>query len=86
MIQKRQHELAATKRLSQSKIAVELKPDELGKWHHPDDRLKKAAKLRFHLFLSHVWDTGQDVMRTVKQLLKDMVPGICVFLDVDGAQ
>lgn len=38
----------------------------------------------FHLFLSHVWGTGQDQMRIVKQRLLEMVPELEVFLDVDG--
>ena len=38
---------------------------------------------RFHLFLSHVWGTGQDQMRIVKQRLVEMLPDIRVFLDVD---
>lgn len=37
----------------------------------------------FHLFLSHVWGTGQDQMRVIKQRLKEMMPTVAVFLDVD---
>jgi hypothetical protein len=51
---------------------------------------KRDAKLlrlvdgqRHHLFLSHVWKTGQDQARVIKQLLKEVLPGIRVFLDVD---
>ena len=33
---------------------------------------------RYHLFLSHVWGTGQDQMRIVKQRLLEMVPSIKV--------
>lgn len=36
----------------------------------------------FHVFLSHVWGTGQDQMRIVKQRLVEMMPNIAVFLDV----
>ena len=42
-----------------------------------------AVSGRFHIFLSHVWSTGQDQMRIVKQRLIEMLPGVCVFLDVD---
>jgi len=42
-----------------------------------------AGPLDFHLFLSHVWGTGQDQMRVVKQRLREMVPELRVFLDVD---
>ena len=38
----------------------------------------------FHTFLSHVWGTGQDQMRIVKQRLLEMIPDLHVFLDVDG--
>ena len=37
----------------------------------------------FHIFLSHVWGTGQDQMRIVKQRLLELVPALAVFLDVD---
>jgi len=40
----------------------------------------------FHLFLSHVWGTGQDQMRIVKQQLREMMPNILVFLDVDNLE
>ena len=41
------------------------------------------AKDNTHLFLSHVWSTGQDQMRIVKQRLLEMIPELRVFLDVD---
>lgn len=37
----------------------------------------------FHVFLSHVWGTAQDQMRIVKLRLREMIPEIRVFLDVD---
>uniref|UniRef100_A0A7S4JF41 TIR domain-containing protein n=1 Tax=Prymnesium polylepis TaxID=72548 RepID=A0A7S4JF41_9EUKA len=37
----------------------------------------------FHLFLSHVWGSGQDQMRVVKQRLVEMLPTSKNFLDVD---
>jgi hypothetical protein len=53
-------------------------------------RYKKSGKevyappltppLNFHLFLSHVWGTGQDQMRIVKQRLLEMIPNVSVFL------
>ena len=39
----------------------------------------------FHVFLSHVWGTGQDQMRIIKQRLKEMAPDVEVFLDVRRA-
>jgi len=44
---------------------------------------KPRARSGFHIFLSHVWGTGQDQMRVVKQRLLEMVPDMRVFLDVD---
>jgi len=40
----------------------------------------------FHTFLSHVWGTGQDQMRIVKQRLLEMIPDLSVFLDVDDLE
>jgi len=37
----------------------------------------------YHLFLSHVWTSGQDQMRIIKQRLLELVPDLTVFLDVD---
>ena len=39
--------------------------------------------VRFHAFLSHSWSTGQDQARSLKELLKALVPGLDLFLDVD---
>ena len=36
----------------------------------------------YHIFLSHVWSSGQDQMATVKRQLQLLLPGIRVFLDV----
>ena len=38
---------------------------------------------KWHAFISHVWRTGQDQVRGIKQLLREVVPGIQIFLDVD---
>jgi len=38
---------------------------------------------RFHLFLSHTWNTGQDQCAAIKRQLQLHLPGIKVFLDVD---
>jgi len=40
----------------------------------------------FHIFLSHVWGTGQDQMRIVKQRLLEMIPDLHAFLDVDDLE
>ena len=38
---------------------------------------------RWHLFLSHVWGTGQDQCATIKRQLCALLPGVLIFLDVD---
>jgi hypothetical protein len=48
--------------------------------------LPPAAGGGFHIFLSHVWGSGQDQMRVVKQRLREMLPGASVFLDVDDLE
>ena len=40
----------------------------------------------YHLFLSHVWGTGQDQMRIIKQRLLEMIADLSVFLDVDDLE
>ena len=40
----------------------------------------------WHLFLSHIWGTGQDQCATIKCQLKILVPSASVFLDVDDLQ
>ena len=40
----------------------------------------------YHTFLSHVWGTGQDQMRIVKNRLQEMMPDLSVFLDVDDLE
>jgi len=43
-----------------------------------------ASGLAYHAFISHVWSTGQDQARLVKEELLSMMPGVQVFLDVDN--
>ena len=40
----------------------------------------------YHLFLSHIWGTGQDQMWIVKTRLREMLPEARVFLDVDDLE
>ena len=54
-----------------------------------DDTLVAAPPIEangYHIFLSHVWGTGQDQMRIVRQRLLEMMPDLSVFLDVDDAR
>lgn len=48
-----------------------------------DIELPVLAADEYHLFLSHVWGTGQDQMRIVKQSVLALIPDAQVFLDVD---
>ena len=41
---------------------------------------------RYHLFLSHIWSTGQDQCASIKQRLCLLLPGVQVFLDVDDLE
>mmetsp|Transcript_23187 Transcript_23187/g.71018 ORF Transcript_23187/g.71018 Transcript_23187/m.71018 type:complete len:1131 (+) Transcript_23187:1596-4988(+) len=41
---------------------------------------------RYHMFLSHVWSTGQDQVAVIKRQLSRMMPGIRIFLDVDDLE
>ena len=48
--------------------------------------LSLAAGQRWHLFLSHIWSTGQDQCATIKRQLCSLLPGVSVFLDVDDLE
>lgn len=41
---------------------------------------------KWHLFLSHIWTSGQDQVAVMKRQLQLMCPGISVFLDVDDLE
>ena len=41
---------------------------------------------KYHIFISYTWSSGQDQVRSVKQLLKEVLPGIRIFLDVDDLE
>ena len=46
-------------------------------------RLPRAGK--HHLFISHVWRTGQDQAKSIALLLTQLLPSMKVYLDVDEA-
>ena len=48
--------------------------------------LPMAAAQRWHLFLSHLWGTGQDQCATIKRQLCLLLPGVSVFLDIDDLE
>ena len=41
---------------------------------------------RYHIFLSHVWSSGQDQAATIKRQLQLLLPGVTCFLDVDNLE
>uniref|UniRef100_A0A7S4BZ85 TIR domain-containing protein n=2 Tax=Chrysotila carterae TaxID=13221 RepID=A0A7S4BZ85_CHRCT len=45
--------------------------------------LTAMDQLGFHLFLSHVWQSGQDQVALIKRQLQLCLPGTRIFLDVD---
>ena len=53
---------------------------------HEEIDVTPVAGGHFHLFLSHVWGDAQDQMRIIKQRLKEMLPDISCFLDVDDLE
>ena len=48
--------------------------------------LKLADGMKYHLFLSHIWSTGQDTVAVIKRQLNLLMPGVIVFLDVDDLE
>ena len=50
-----------------------------------DVELAALDDFHFHIFLSHVWGTGQDAVRIIKHRVIELLPDARVFLDVDTA-
>merc|ERR1711951_271470 len=48
--------------------------------------LQLSQSQRWHLFLSHIWSTGQDQCATIKRQLCLLLPGVSIFLDVDDLE
>ena len=59
------------------------KPAQLKKLLQRKTRSGEVVDTHQHAFLSHVWVTGQDQVRVIKSLLREVLPGIRIFLDVD---
>ena len=55
-----------------------------GSGNQPELALSKNCV--WHLFLSHVWGTGQDQNASIKRQLCLLLPGVEVFLDVDDLE
>ena len=45
--------------------------------------LSRARSHQWHLFLSHIWGTGQDQCAVIKRQLCVLLPGVKIFLDID---
>ena len=48
--------------------------------------LQMVGQCRWHLFLSHIWGSGQDQNATIKRSLSLLLPAVSIFLDVDDLQ
>ena len=42
--------------------------------------------MNWHLFLSHIWGSGQDQCATIKRQLSLLLPGVSIFLDIDDLE
>ena len=38
--------------------------------------------MQYHIFLSHIWSSGQDQMRVIRERLLMHIPDLKIFLDV----
>ena len=43
----------------------------------------KLKNSDYHLFLSHIWSTGQDACGVIKTQLQLLLPNVKIFLDVN---
>jgi hypothetical protein len=48
--------------------------------------LSLAPEYKFHIFLSHVWATGQDQIANLQRQILDLLPGARVFRDLDDLE
>ena len=74
--------LAAVMAAGQIVEAASVPTIRLQRTKAPPD-LPLADGHRWHMFLSHIWATGQDQCATIRRQLRIMLPGASVFLDVD---
>merc|ERR1711951_151932 len=70
------HQLVAAARQPVIKLAATKRAPEL--------QLQPGQ--RWHLFLSHVWSSGQDQCATIKRQLMLFLPASSIFLDVDDLE
>ena len=48
--------------------------------------LELGKRMSYHLFLSHAWSSAQDTSAVIKHMLRWLLPGVSVFLDVDDLE
>ncbi len=58
-----------TIRLFENKLATEL---------------TLASGMKWHIFNLHIWSTGQDAVAVIQNELQQLLPGVAIFLDIDG--
>ena len=67
-------------RFKETHKAVTLPMATSDAFNHLDGE-RKFKSNAFHLFLSHAWPVGQDVMNLVKRRCREALPEIQVFLE-----
>ena len=70
------HQLAKSARAPIIRLKATKAPPEL----------KLRPEHRWHMFLSHIWGSGQDQCATIKRQLCLLMPGVSIFLDVDDLE
>ena len=73
-------QVARRLRFKESHKAVTLPMATPDAFNHQDGE-RKFKSDAFHLFLSHAWPFGQDVMNLVKRRCREALPDIQVFLE-----
>ena len=53
---------------------------------HVPDKASLGVGIRFHLFLSHKWPTGQQQVHTIRERFLQLLPSCLCFLDVFDLQ
>jgi len=48
--------------------------------------LELGIGMQYHVFLSHIWSSGQDQTANIKRMLQLLLPGANIFLDVDDLE
>jgi len=48
--------------------------------------LEMPEDCKYHVFLSHIWSTGQDKAHNIARMTQLLLPGLKIWLDVDNLQ